>query len=116
MTTSAAFQSRNCSRSATGQIVARQKYDGEVLGVDDGDDLSFSDDVVEFDQNRLDFPCCRRGDRDFHLHRFDEGNLVAVTDAGAVLDCKRADAAGHFSDDLDIWHSNLPGPSDDKFS
>src|ERR1700757_1298477 len=105
MTTSAWFQSRNCGCSTIGPIAARRKCAGEVLGVDDGDDLSFGDDVVEFDQYCLDFPGRRRGDRDFHLHGFDEGNLVAVTDAGAVLNRKRANAAGHFGDDLDIWHS-----------
>src|ERR1700709_380791 len=108
MTTSAPFQSRNCGRCTTGQIDAYQNSGGEYLGIDDRDDLSFGDDVVEFDQYCLDFPCCRRGNRDFHLHGFDEGNLVAVTDAGAVLHRKRADAACHFGDDLDLWHSNLP--------
>src|SRR5437660_1241189 len=45
------------------------------LSFDDCDDLSFSDDVVEFDQDSLDSSCRRRRDRNFHLHGFDEGNL-----------------------------------------
>ena len=68
-----------------GQIVAHQKYERESLGFDDRDDLSFSDHVVEFDQNCLDFPGNCRSYRDFHLHRFDERNLVAVTDAARRL-------------------------------
>ena len=50
------------------------------LGFDDRDHLSFGDHVVEFDQNCLDFPGYCRCHRDFHFHRFDESNLVAVAD------------------------------------
>ena len=50
------------------------------LSFDDRNDLSFSDDVVELDKDSLDSSCRRRRDRDFHLHRFDKSNLVAVAD------------------------------------
>src|SRR5438093_12328204 len=79
------------------------------LSFDDGDDLSFSDDVVELDQDSLDSSCRRRRDRNFHLHRFDESDLVAVADIAAGWDGKRAHAAGDFGDDRDVWHFRSPG-------
>jgi hypothetical protein len=83
-----------------------------VLRFDDRDDLAFGDDIVEFDQYYLDFPCCRRRYRDFHFHGFDERNLVAVTDTASGFNGKRTHAAGDIGDNLDLWHSVLPGPSD----
>src|SRR5881397_2382771 len=74
------------------------------LSFDDCDDLSFSDDVVEFDQDSLDSSCRRRRDRNFHLHGLDECNLVAVADIAAGCDRKYAHATGDFGDDLDVWH------------
>src|SRR5512134_1285514 len=79
------------------------------LSFDDCDDLSFSDDVVELDKDSLDSSRRRRRDRNFHLHGFDESNLVAVADIAAGCDGKCAHAAGDFGDDLDVWHSVLPG-------
>ena len=51
---------------------------------------------------RIDFslPAAGAGDRDFHLHGFDEGDVVAIADAGADFDGKRADAPGDLGDDL----------------
>ena len=102
--------------SRAGQIVAesslaRRKhvYDVIRLSFDDRDDLSFGDDVVEFDQDSLDSSCRRLGDRDFHLHRFDESDLVAVADIAAGCDGDRTHAPGDFSDDLDVWHFRSPG-------
>src|SRR5215207_886143 len=79
------------------------------LSFDDCDDLSFSDDVVEFDQDSLDSSCRRRRHRNFHLHGFDESNLVAVTDISTSCDGKCAHAAGDFGDDFDVWHFRSPG-------
>src|SRR5437868_11469802 len=79
------------------------------LSFDDCDDLSLSDDVVEFDQDSLDSSCRRRHDRNFHLHGFDESNLVAVADIAAGCDRQCAHATGDFGDDLDVWHFRPPG-------
>src|SRR5205807_3621565 len=87
------------------------------LSFDDRDDLSFSDDVVEFDQDSLDSSCRRRRDRNFHLHGFDESNLVAVADIAAGCDRKCTHATGDFGDDLDVWHfPSSGGPSDGLMS
>jgi hypothetical protein len=101
--------------SRAGQIVAessqaRRKhvYDVIRLSFDDCDDLSFSDDVVELDQDSLDSSCRRRRDRNFHLHGFDESNLVAVADIATGCDRKRAHATGDFGNDLDVWHCRSP--------
>src|SRR5215203_7530187 len=79
------------------------------LSFDDCNDLSFSDDVVELDQDSLDSSCRRGRDRNFHLHGFDESNLVAVADIATGCDRKRAHATGDFGNDLDVWHCRSPG-------
>src|ERR1044072_5546668 len=88
-----------------GHIVTHPKYERARLGLDDRDDLSFSDHVVELDQNSLDFPGFCRCHRNFHLHRCDESNLVAVADAGTWFGRQRAYAAGDFGHNLDLWHA-----------
>src|SRR5437764_12851887 len=85
------------------------------LRVDDRDDLSLGDDIVEFDQYCLDFPCRRRCHRDFHLHRLDECNLLAVTDAASDFNRKRAYAAGDVGHYLDLRHSALRDRLTDNF-
>src|SRR5215218_8949985 len=98
--------------SRAGQIVAKNRrkhvYAVIKLSFDDCDDLSFGHDVVEVDQDSLDSSCRRRRDRNFHLHGFDESNLVAVADIAAGRDGKCAHATGDFGDDLDVWHCRSP--------
>src|SRR6187431_2451338 len=79
------------------------------LSFDDRNDLSFSDDVVDLDKDSLDSSCRRRRDRDFHLHRFDKSNLVAVADIAIGCNRNAAHAARDFGDDLDVWHFHSPG-------
>ena len=55
MATSEHVHVRHYASCTGGQIVTHQKYDAKWLGFDDRDHLSFSDHVVEFDQNCLDF-------------------------------------------------------------
>ena len=74
-----------------------------------GEHLAFGDDIVNVDEYQFEFARCGRGDGDFHLHGFDECNVVAVADAAADFDGKRAHASGHFGHNLDLWHSVLPG-------
>jgi hypothetical protein len=76
-------------------------------GLENGENLSFGNDVIEFDKNRFKFACGRRSDRDFHLHGFDECNVVAVADAAPDFYGKRADAPRHLGHNLDVWHSVL---------
>src|SRR6266550_4037170 len=73
-------------------------------GFEDGEDLSFGDNVVETDKNQFKLSCRRGRDRDFHLHRFDERNVVAVADASPDLDWKRAHAPGDLGHYLDVRH------------
>jgi hypothetical protein len=87
----------------------KQVYDVIRLSFDDCHDLSFGDDVVEFDQDSLDSSGRRRRDRDFHFHRFNESNLVAIADIASGCDWKCAHAPGDFGDDLDLWHFRSPG-------
>jgi hypothetical protein len=96
--------SRNTFRADPGE----QIYAAIRLSFDDRNDLSFGDDVIEFDKDRLDSSGRRRRDWNFHLHGFDESNLVTIADSAAGCDRKRAHAAGDFSDDLDIWHIRPP--------
>jgi hypothetical protein len=91
----------------SGQIVAQQKYDRAKLGFDDRNRLSFGNEFVESDQYCLDFSGCCRCHRNFHLHGFDECNLVAIADAGTGLSSERAYAARNVGDNLDIWHPTL---------
>ena len=51
-------------------------------------------------------PAAGRGHRDFHLHRFDKGDVVAIANARAGCNGKAAHASGDFGDDSDIWHTN----------
>ena len=76
-------------------------------GLDDRERLAFGDDVVDLDQDRFQLAGRGRSHRDFHLHGFDERDVVAIADAGAGFDRKRANAPGDFGHDLDIWHSIL---------
>src|SRR6266849_8800592 len=98
---------------AIGQIVAETVSDKSLCrrpqrsGLDDGEDLSFGNHVVEADQYGFELARGRRSHRNFHLHRFDECNVVAIADAAADFDGKRADAPGHLGHDLDVWHSVL---------
>ncbi|MCS3448785.1 hypothetical protein M2222_002394 [Bradyrhizobium elkanii] len=95
------------SAAASPDRLSRPDGKDGISGLDDRDRLAFGNDIVDLDQNRLDFACCRRRDRYFHLHRFDERNLVAIADAAAGLDRKRANAPGNFGHNLDLWHSTL---------
>src|SRR4051794_26561154 len=107
MATSGPIHDRHYASCIGGPIVTHQKYERARSGFDDCDDLSFGDHVVELDQNCLDFPSYCRGYRDFHFHRFDESNLVAVTDISAEFGSQRAHAARDFGHDLDLWHATL---------
>src|SRR5436305_4463435 len=68
------------------------KHDGWVnerkikSGLDDGYRLSLGDYVVDLDEQRFKFSRSRGGDGNFHLHRLNEGDIVAVTDACSGLD------------------------------
>jgi hypothetical protein len=88
---------------------SKQVHDAIRLSFDDCDDLSFGDDVIEADEDSLDSSCRRRRDRNFHLHGFDERNLVAVADIATGCDWKCAHATGDFGDNLDVWHFRSPG-------
>ena len=74
-------------------------------GVENGEHLAFGHHVVELDEDRCELARRRRGHRDFHLHGLDEGDVLAVADAGPGLHRKCADAAGHLGHNLDLWHS-----------
>ena len=54
------------------------------LGLEDGENLAFGNDIVEFDENRRELARGGRGYRDFHLHGRDEGDVVAIGDAGSA--------------------------------
>src|SRR6266404_9322103 len=47
-------------------------------GLDDGEDLSFGNHVVEADQDGFELARGGRSHRNFHLHRFDECNVFAI--------------------------------------
>src|SRR4029077_6064187 len=104
-----------CMPVTTPDRLSRIKSIIAQLRIDDRDDLSFGDHVVEFDQYCLDFPCCRRSHRDFHLHGFDESTLAAAADAASEFNGKRAYAAGHFGHYLDFGHSALRDRLADNF-
>src|SRR6266568_1927427 len=92
------------------RLSRRTKVYVDVLkrsGLDDGEDLSFGNHVVETDQYGFELARGRRSHRNFHLHRFDECNVVAIADAATDFDGKRADAPGHLGHDLDVGHSVL---------
>src|SRR6266852_7772917 len=83
--------------------------DGRSSGFEDGKDLSFGNHIIEADKNRFEFSRRRGGNRDLHLHRFDEYDVIAIADASPDLDRKRADAPGDLGHNLDVWHSVLRG-------
>src|SRR6476646_1050466 len=107
MATSGPIHDRHYASWIGGPIVTHQKYERETSGFDDRDDLAFGNHVIEFDQKYLDFPGCCRRHRDFHLHRFDERDLVAVADVGAGLGRERAHASRDFGHNLELWHATL---------
>src|ERR1700742_793616 len=76
-------------------------------GLDNGENLSLRDHVVQFDVERFEFAGSGRRNRDFHLHGFDKCDVVAVADAPANVNRQRANAPRHLSHDLDFWHSTL---------
>src|SRR6266478_9792815 len=82
---------------------------GLSSGFEDGEHLTLSDDVVEADENRFEFPRCRGGNRGLHLHRFDEYDVVPIADASPDPYRKRADTPGDLGHNLDVWHSVLRG-------
>jgi hypothetical protein len=100
-----------CEIFLLGWIMSSPEGDGNVRrqrsGFEDDEDLAFGDHVVETDQYRFELARGRRSDRDFHFHGFDECNVVAIADAAADLNGKRADAPGHLGHNLDVWHSAL---------
>src|SRR5258706_327449 len=77
-----------------GQIVAETVSDKSLcrhrpyLRLDDGHHLSFGNYVVEANQDGFELARCGRSHRNFHLHRFDEGNVIQVVSrAFDVLRC-----------------------------
>jgi hypothetical protein len=100
------MRSRHEGRCIIGQIVAAEIR--LLLSLDDRNGLALGNNVVDADQYRFDGACGGRDDRYFHLHGFDEHNLVAIADARAGFEGKRANASGNFGDDLDLWHPTLP--------
>jgi hypothetical protein len=74
----------------------------------DGENLSLGHDVIELDQDRFQLAGGRRSHRDFHLHGFDEGDIVAVADARSGFNGKRAHPPGYLGHNLDFRHSIPP--------
>src|SRR5215831_6628332 len=74
--------------------------------LDDRHHLTFGDDVVDGNENGFQLARGRRRDRNFHLHGFHEGNVVAVADMRAGFEGKPAYPPGDFGDHSDIWHTN----------
>ena len=74
--------------------------------LDDRHDLAFGDQVVDGNEQGFQLACGRRGDGNFHLHGFDEGDVLAIADARSGLKRKRANAPGDFGHYADIWHAN----------
>jgi len=67
----------------------------------------FGNNVVDVDEDGFEPARGGRSNRDFHFHRFDEYDVLAVANAAADLNRQRADPSGHFGYDLDLWHSVL---------
>jgi hypothetical protein len=85
---------------------------GECSRLEDGENLSLGHDVIELDEDRFQLAGGRRSDRDFHLHGFDERDIVAVADARSGFDRKGAHPTGYLGYNLDFRHSILPnGPN-----
>jgi hypothetical protein len=78
---------------------------GSRSGLEDGNDLSFGDHVVEANKDQFELARGGRSHRDFHLHGFDKHNVVAVANGSSGLDRKRANAPRHLGHNLDLWHS-----------
>src|SRR5205814_10636255 len=76
-------------------------------GFHDRQYLSFRNNVVDVDEDGFEPARGGRSNRDFHFHRFDEYDVLAVANAAADLNRQRADPSGHFGYDLDLWHSVL---------
>ena len=79
-----------------------------VHRLEDGDDLSFGYHVIEADEDGFQSARGRRSHRDFYLHGFDEGHVVAIGDPCPGFDRKRAYAPRHLGYDLDFRHSIPP--------
>src|SRR5712675_1338422 len=91
---------RSCHRvvamATSAQIVAEligRKSMSPYSCLEHGENLAFSNNVVNADENELELARRGRGDGNFHLHGFDEGDVVAVADAAADFNRKRADAS-----------------------
>src|SRR5204862_1179146 len=94
---------------AAGQNVAEGRQGLQRSGFHDRQHLSFGNNIVDVDEDGFEPAGGGRSDRDFHFHRFDEYDVLAVTNAAADLNRQRADASGHFGYDLDLWHFVLRG-------
>src|SRR4051794_3866012 len=94
------------SRFSEAALRAASRRETE-LRLHERDNLSFGDDIVDLHEQRFELSRGGRGDRDFHLHRFDKSDIVAVTYACARFNRQRADASRHLGDNLDLWHSVL---------
>jgi hypothetical protein len=75
---------------------------------EDGEHLSLRNHIVEADEYGFEFARGRRGDRDLHLHGFDESYVVAIADSSAGFNGKCANAPGDFGHNPDLWHSIPP--------
>src|SRR5215210_2282034 len=71
--------------------------------------LAFGNDVIDADEDGFKPAGCGRCDRNFHFHGFNEYDVVAIANAAADLNGKRADASRHLGYNLDFWHSVLRG-------
>jgi hypothetical protein len=102
-------------KQRSGQIVAGSVSDKVYVAavvvsasrLKDGEHLSFCNHIVDAHEDGFDFASGGRGNRDLHLHGFDEGNVVAIADASAGFNGKRANAPGDFGHNPDFWHSFL---------
>jgi hypothetical protein len=72
------------------------------------DRLSLRHNIVDVDEDRFDLSCGGRGDWNFHLHGFDQYDIVSVADASAGTCSDRADASGNLGRDLDVSHESFP--------
>jgi hypothetical protein len=101
-------------KQRAGQIVAGSVSDKSHVAdvstsrLEDGEHLSLCNHIVNAHEDGFEFARGGRGDRDLHLHRFDEGNVVAIGDASAGFNGKRANAPGDFGHNPDLWHSIPP--------
>src|SRR5207249_3327989 len=75
-----------------------------TLRLDHRDDLTFGQHVVDLDQDALDLARRGGGHRDFHLHRLDHDDIVAIADAGADAAHDRTHPTGNFGLDLHFSH------------